>query len=145
MEYVFVQERVDFDVEILTTRACPPPPNVGQHHVIADLHVEVHPLLHGVPPTTKAFLPPGLPEYVDFTHVQGLHMEYVDPFLINPSSQGSHMEYVFVQEWVDFDVEIRNYVVLPDVSDPKTCLPRGQVCTMFQEETAHGGFTNFSR
>ena len=55
------------------------------------------------------------------------------------------MEYVFVQEWVDFDVEIRNYVVLPDVTKPETCRPKGAVCTMFQEETAHGGFTNFNR
>ncbi|CAD7923226.1 unnamed protein product [Amoebophrya sp. A25] len=59
--------------------------------------------------------------------------------------QGSHMEYVFVQEWVEFDIEIRNYVVMPDLRDPGTCLPKGAVCTMFCEETAHGGFTNFNR
>eukprot|EP00392_Amoebophrya_sp_AT5.2_P011748 g11833.t1 len=59
--------------------------------------------------------------------------------------QGSHMEYVFVQEWVEFDVEIRNYVVLPDLRNPATCLPKGAVCTMFQEETQNGGFTNFTR
>lgn len=59
--------------------------------------------------------------------------------------QGSHMEYVFVQEWVDFDIEIRNYVVLPDLRDPQSCLPKGVVCTLFQEETQNGGFTNFNR
>jgi len=58
---------------------------------------------------------------------------------------GSRMEFVFVQEWVDFDIEIRNYVVLPQLNDRQSCYPRHVICTQFQEETAHGGFTNFNR
>ena len=55
------------------------------------------------------------------------------------------MEFVLVQEWVDFDIEIRNYIVLPSFTNPISLKPRGIVYTIFSEQSAAGGFTNFNR
>jgi len=58
---------------------------------------------------------------------------------------GSKMDYVFVQEWADFDVEMRHYIVWPNLKDPDSLKSRKIVCTQFQEETERGGFTDFNK
>lgn len=58
---------------------------------------------------------------------------------------GSRMDFAFVQEWIDFDVEWRHYIVWPNLQDPESLLPRKIVCTQFQEATSRGGFTDFNK
>jgi len=45
---------------------------------------------------------------------------------------GSHMDSVFIQEWVDFDVEMRCFVVEPHPDHPASWKPRKIVYTVFQ-------------
>jgi len=58
---------------------------------------------------------------------------------------GSRMEFAFVQEWVDFDVEWRHYIVNPKLDDPQSLIPRKVVATQFKEATSRGGFTDFDK
>ena len=41
--------------------------------------------------------------------------------------QGSRMEFVLVQEWVDFDIEVRNYIVHANLADAESLLPKGEL------------------
>lgn len=57
---------------------------------------------------------------------------------------GSFMEFVFVQEWVDFDVEMRHFIVEPDLHKPATCRPKKIIYTVFKSRE-HGSFRDFDR
>lgn len=57
---------------------------------------------------------------------------------------GSFMESVFVQEWVDFDVEMRHFIVEPNLSDPETWKPKKIIYTVFKAHDA-GCFRDFDR
>lgn len=57
---------------------------------------------------------------------------------------GSLMDFVFVQEWVDFDVEMRHFVVEADITKPETWKPQKIVYTVFKSKEG-GSFTNFDR
>lgn len=62
------------------------------------------------------------------------------------TQQGSEMDYVFVQEWVDFDVEMRHFVVDGDAEDPSTWNPKKIVYTSFNAMSKDGNrFTSFDR
>jgi len=56
---------------------------------------------------------------------------------------GSHMEHVLCQEWVDFDIEMRCYIVEPSLNDPRSMKPEKIVYTTF----GHSGnaFRSFDR
>merc|ERR1712232_274904 len=43
---------------------------------------------------------------------------------------GSLVDLVLVQEWVDFDVEMRHFIVEPDLSDPQSLRPKKIVYTV---------------
>jgi len=57
---------------------------------------------------------------------------------------GSFMEYVFVQEWVDFDVEMRHFIVEGDISKPATLKPKKIIYTVFKSQDG-GSFRDFDR
>lgn len=57
---------------------------------------------------------------------------------------GSLVDLVFVQEWVDFDVEIRHFVVEADLSNPQTCKPKQRIYTVFKSKE-QGCFRLFER
>jgi hypothetical protein len=57
---------------------------------------------------------------------------------------GSHVDHVFLQEWVDFDVEMRHYVVEPDPNNHATWRPRKIVYTVFQNNQSNS-FRTFDR
>jgi len=58
---------------------------------------------------------------------------------------GSLNDFCFVQEWVDFDVEWRHFIVRPDLNEPESLIPHTVVCTQFKEQTERGGFTDFTK
>jgi hypothetical protein len=57
---------------------------------------------------------------------------------------GSYVDQVFCQEWVDFDVEMRHFVVEPDPNNHATWKPRKIVYTVFQGNQGNC-FRNFDR
>eukprot|EP00429_Kryptoperidinium_foliaceum_P067099 CAMPEP_0176051824 /NCGR_PEP_ID=MMETSP0120_2-20121206/25766_1 /TAXON_ID=160619 /ORGANISM="Kryptoperidinium foliaceum, Strain CCMP 1326" /LENGTH=552 /DNA_ID=CAMNT_0017385265 /DNA_START=44 /DNA_END=1702 /DNA_ORIENTATION=+ len=57
---------------------------------------------------------------------------------------GSYVDQVFVQEWVDFDVEMRHFVVEPSLSKPATFTPKKIIYTVFKSRE-EGSFRNFDR
>eukprot|EP00933_Yihiella_yeosuensis_P047462 TRINITY_DN4329_c0_g6_i1.p1 TRINITY_DN4329_c0_g6~~TRINITY_DN4329_c0_g6_i1.p1 ORF type:complete len:572 (-),score=80.14 TRINITY_DN4329_c0_g6_i1:140-1777(-) len=57
---------------------------------------------------------------------------------------GSLCDYVFVQEWVDFEVEMRHFIVEPDLERPETWTPKQIVYTIFKNKE-EGSFRNFDR
>jgi len=57
---------------------------------------------------------------------------------------GSLVDLVFVQEWVDFDVEIRHFVVEADLSRPETLKAKKRIYTVFKSKD-QGSFRNFDR
>jgi len=57
---------------------------------------------------------------------------------------GSFMEFVFVQEWVDFDVEMRHFIVEADLSKPATLKPKKIIYTVFKSKDS-GSFRDFDR
>jgi hypothetical protein len=57
---------------------------------------------------------------------------------------GSFMEHVLVQEWVDFDVEIRHFVVEADLSKPASLKPKKLIYTVFKCRDS-GSFRDFDR
>lgn len=57
---------------------------------------------------------------------------------------GSLMDHCFVQEWVDFDVEMRHFVVEADLSDPMSWKPKKIVYTVMKN-VEDGCFRNFDR
>merc|ERR1712232_143948 len=56
----------------------------------------------------------------------------------------SLVDCVYVQEWVDFDVEIRHFVVEPDLRRPETLKPKKLIYTVFKTQD-QGSFRNFDR
>merc|ERR1719210_972935 len=57
---------------------------------------------------------------------------------------GSFADLIFVQEWVDFDVEMRHFIVEPDLSNPQTWKPKRIIYTVFKSRE-QGCFRNFDR
>jgi len=57
---------------------------------------------------------------------------------------GSLVDFVFVQEWVDFDVEIRHFMVEPDLNRPESLKPKKRIYTVFKSNEG-GSFRNFDR
>lgn len=57
---------------------------------------------------------------------------------------GSLVDLVFVQEWVDFDVEMRHFIVEADLSRPETLKPKKIIYTVFKSRE-QGSFRNFDR
>mmetsp|Transcript_19945 Transcript_19945/g.43497 ORF Transcript_19945/g.43497 Transcript_19945/m.43497 type:complete len:516 (+) Transcript_19945:88-1635(+) len=57
---------------------------------------------------------------------------------------GSLVDHVLVQEWVDFDVEMRHFVVEPDLADPSTWKPKKIVYTVMKS-VQDGSFRDFDR
>jgi hypothetical protein len=57
---------------------------------------------------------------------------------------GSAVDLCFVQEWVEFDVEMRHFIVEPDLSNPQTLKPKRIIYTVFKSRE-HGSFRNFDR
>jgi hypothetical protein len=57
---------------------------------------------------------------------------------------GSQVDLVFVQEWVDFDVEMRHFVVEPDLNNPQSLKPKKIIYTVFKSKES-GSFRNFDR
>ena len=57
---------------------------------------------------------------------------------------GSLMEFVFVQEHVDFEVEMRHFVVEPDLTKPQTLKPKKIIYTVFKCKEG-GSFRDFDR
>mmetsp|Transcript_4264 Transcript_4264/g.11446 ORF Transcript_4264/g.11446 Transcript_4264/m.11446 type:complete len:569 (-) Transcript_4264:99-1805(-) len=57
---------------------------------------------------------------------------------------GSFVDLVFVQEWVEFDVEMRHFIVEPDLTKPQTMKPKQIVYTVFKSKE-QGSFRNFDR
>jgi len=57
---------------------------------------------------------------------------------------GSFMEFAFVQEWVDFDIEMRHFIVEPDLSKPATLKPKKIIYTVFKSKD-EGCFRDFDR
>jgi len=57
---------------------------------------------------------------------------------------GSQVDQVFVQEWVDFDVEVRHFIVEPDLRRPETLKPKKKIYTIFKSKEG-GSFRNFQR
>eukprot|EP00746_Dinoflagellata_sp_MGD_P063420 gnl/MRDRNA2_/MRDRNA2_26639_c0_seq1.p1 gnl/MRDRNA2_/MRDRNA2_26639_c0~~gnl/MRDRNA2_/MRDRNA2_26639_c0_seq1.p1 ORF type:complete len:547 (-),score=65.41 gnl/MRDRNA2_/MRDRNA2_26639_c0_seq1:130-1551(-) len=47
---------------------------------------------------------------------------------------GSYAEQCFVQEWFDFDVEMRHFIVEPDLSQPESLLPKAVMYTTFKSD-----------
>jgi len=57
---------------------------------------------------------------------------------------GSLVDQVFVQEWVDFDVEMRHFMVEVDLNDKQTWKPSHIVYTVFKSKD-DGSFRNFDK
>lgn len=57
---------------------------------------------------------------------------------------GSLVDLVFVQEWVDFDVEMRHFIVEADLANPQSWKPKQIVYTVFKSKE-EGSFRNFDR
>lgn len=57
---------------------------------------------------------------------------------------GSLVDQVFVQEWVDFDVEMRHFVVEADLTNPQSWRPKKIIYTVFKSRE-QGSFRNFDR
>jgi len=57
---------------------------------------------------------------------------------------GSNVDLCFVQEWVDFDVEMRHFIVEPSLNDPQTWRPKKIVYTVFKSKEG-GSFRDFDR
>lgn len=57
---------------------------------------------------------------------------------------GSAVDLVFVQEWVEFDVEIRHFIVEPDLKKPETLKPKAMIYTVFKSKE-QGSFRNFDK
>lgn len=57
---------------------------------------------------------------------------------------GSNVDQVFVQEWVDFDVEIRHFVIEADLRNPESLKPKKLIYTVFKNRD-EGSFRNFDR
>jgi len=57
---------------------------------------------------------------------------------------GSFMEFCFVQEWVDFDVEMRHFIVEPELSKPATWKPKKIIYTVFKSKESNS-FRDFDR
>lgn len=57
---------------------------------------------------------------------------------------GSFMEFCFVQEWVDFDVEMRHFIVEADLSKPATLKAKKIIYTVFKSKDS-GSFRDFDR
>eukprot|EP00405_Crypthecodinium_cohnii_P021082 CAMPEP_0206480434 /NCGR_PEP_ID=MMETSP0324_2-20121206/37327_1 /ASSEMBLY_ACC=CAM_ASM_000836 /TAXON_ID=2866 /ORGANISM="Crypthecodinium cohnii, Strain Seligo" /LENGTH=557 /DNA_ID=CAMNT_0053957291 /DNA_START=86 /DNA_END=1756 /DNA_ORIENTATION=+ len=57
---------------------------------------------------------------------------------------GSLVDLVFVQEWVEFDVEMRHFIVEPNLADPESLKPKQIVYTVFKSKE-QGSFRNFDR
>jgi len=51
---------------------------------------------------------------------------------------------VFVQEWLDFDMEMRNFIIDPDLEKPETMKPRHTMFDIFEKVKA-SYFTEFKR
>lgn len=57
---------------------------------------------------------------------------------------GSFMEFVFVQEWVDFDVEMRHFIVEADLTKPASLKPKKIIYTVFKSQEGNS-FRDFDR
>ncbi|CAE8651972.1 unnamed protein product, partial [Polarella glacialis] len=57
---------------------------------------------------------------------------------------GSLVDLVFVQEWVEFDVEMRHFIVEADFANPQSLKPKQIVYTVFKTKE-EGSFRNFDR
>lgn len=57
---------------------------------------------------------------------------------------GSLVDLCLVQEWIDFDVEIRHFVVEPDLCNPASLKPKKLIYTVFKSKD-QGSFRNFDR
>jgi len=57
---------------------------------------------------------------------------------------GSLVDLIFVQEWVDFDVEMRHFIVEADLSNPQSWKPKRIIYTVFKSRE-QGCFRNFDR
>jgi len=57
---------------------------------------------------------------------------------------GSNVDFIFCQEWVDFDVEIRHFLIEPDLSKPETLKAKKRIYTVFKSHEG-GSFRNFDR
>jgi len=57
---------------------------------------------------------------------------------------GSQVDFCLVQEWVDFDVELRHFVVEPDLSNPASLKPKKVIYTVFKTQD-QGSFRDFDR
>lgn len=57
---------------------------------------------------------------------------------------GSQVDQVFVQEYVDFDVEIRHFIVEGDLSNPASLKAKQKIYTVFRSKE-EGCFRNFGR
>lgn len=57
---------------------------------------------------------------------------------------GSYMESIYVQEWVDFDVELRHFIVEADLARPATWKPKKIIYTVFKSKE-NGSFRDFDR
>merc|ERR1719456_581333 len=60
---------------------------------------------------------------------------------------GSLVDLVLVQEWVDFDVEMRHFIVEPDLASPESCKPKKIVYTIMKsiEDNCFREFDRFER
>lgn len=57
---------------------------------------------------------------------------------------GSLCDLAFVQEWVDFDVEMRHFIVEADFARPESLRPKKVIYTVFKSRE-QGSFRNFDR
>uniref|UniRef100_A0A7S1L1W8 WW domain-containing protein n=1 Tax=Alexandrium catenella TaxID=2925 RepID=A0A7S1L1W8_ALECA len=57
---------------------------------------------------------------------------------------GSLVDHIFVQEWVDFDVEMRHFIVEADLNNPESWKPKRIIYTVFKSRE-QGCFRNFDR
>jgi len=60
---------------------------------------------------------------------------------------GSYVDFVFVQEWVDFDVEMRHFIVEPNFKNPASLKPQRIIYSVFesQEEGSFRSFEKYNR
>merc|ERR1712226_971141 len=59
---------------------------------------------------------------------------------------GSLVDLVLVQEWVDFDVEMRHFIVEADLDDPQSLRPKKIVYTIMKiEDNCFREFDRFDR
>eukprot|EP00927_Polykrikos_kofoidii_P081698 TRINITY_DN793_c0_g1_i2.p1 TRINITY_DN793_c0_g1~~TRINITY_DN793_c0_g1_i2.p1 ORF type:complete len:561 (-),score=68.01 TRINITY_DN793_c0_g1_i2:190-1872(-) len=57
---------------------------------------------------------------------------------------GSLVDQIFVQEWIDFDVEIRHFIVEADLKNPQSLKPKQRIYTIFKSKEG-GSFRDFAR